>query len=135
MDGMVSTTEITVLGWSIILLIVHIVLQTLSLVRDHGLGYAMSARDDTKPVSAITDHLTRGLRNFGETYPAFIALALALVMTDKAGGIGATGALVWFWARVVYVPVFAAGIPVLRTGVWSVSIIGLVMMLIQLMGS
>ncbi len=71
-------------------------------------------------------------RNFVETYGAFVGLALALVVTGKAGGIGATGAWVWFWARVVYVPVFAAGIPAVRTLVWAVSIVGLVMMLIQL---
>jgi uncharacterized MAPEG superfamily protein len=34
---------------------------------------------------------------------------------------------------VVYVPVFAAGIPGLRTGVWAISIVGLVLMLIRLM--
>ena len=55
-------------------------------------------------------------------------------MSGKAGGLGATGAVIWFWARVVYVPVFAAGIPVLRTLVWTVSVIGLVMMLGRLMG-
>jgi uncharacterized MAPEG superfamily protein len=133
MEEIKASTEIAVLGWSVILLLVHIIAQTLSLTKDCGLGYAMSNRDDIKPVSAFTDHLTRGLRNFLETYGAFIALALALVVTGKHGGLGATGALVWFWARVVYVPVFGAGIPVLRTVVWTVSIIGLVMMLMRLM--
>lgn len=135
METAATSTEITMLGWSVILLVLHIVVQTLLLVKDHGLGYAMSARDDNKPVSQMTDRLTRGLRNFGETYPAFIALALALAMTGNTGGLGATGALVWFWARVAYIPVFAFGVPALRTGVWTVSIIGLVLMLIQLMGS
>lgn len=133
MEEVRASTEIAVLGWSVILLLVHIVAQALSLDRDCGIGYALSNRDDTKPVSVWTDRLTRGLRNFLETYGAFVALALALVVTGKHGGLGATGALVWFWARVLYVPVFGAGIPVLRTVVWTVSIIGLVMMLMRLM--
>jgi uncharacterized MAPEG superfamily protein len=134
MEAAASSTEIGLIGWSVILLIVHIVIQTLSLVRDTSLTYAMSNREDGKPVSPVTDRLTRGLRNFVETYAAFIGLALALAVTGKTGGLGAAGALIWFWARVVYVPVFAAGIPVLRTTVWTVSVIGLVLMLIRLMG-
>ncbi len=133
MEAAAASTEIFILGWSVLLLIVHIVVQTLSLVKDGGLGYAMSNRDGEVAMSLITDRLTRGLRNFVETYGAFVALALALAVTGKTGGLGATGALIWFWARVFYVPIFTAGIPVARTGIWTVSIIGLVMMLIQLM--
>ena len=127
------STELTVLAWSVVLLIVHIVVQTLSLVKDGGLGYAMSNRDGEVAMSLVTDRLTRGLRNFVETYSAFVGLALALALTDKTGDLGATGALIWFWARVFYVPIFAAGIPVARTGIWTVSVIGLVMMLIRLL--
>ena len=126
-------TELTVLAWSVVLLLVHIVAQTLSLVKDGGLAYAMSNRDGEVAISLVTDRLTRGLRNFVETYGAFVGLALALAVTDKTGGLGAGGALVWFWARVFYIPIFAAGIPVLRTGVWTVSVVGLVMMLIRLL--
>ena len=133
MESTALPTELTVLAWSVVLLLVHVVVQTLSLVKDGGLTYAMSNRDGEVAISLLTDRLTRGLRNFAETYGAFVGLALALAVTDKTGGLGTAGALVWFWARVVYVPIFAAGIPVLRTGVWTVSVIGLVMMLIRLL--
>ena len=133
MESTALPTELTVLAWSVVLLLVHIVAQTLSLIKDGGLMYAMSARDEATGITSLTDRLTRGLRNFVETYGAFVGLALALAVTDKTGGMGATGALVWFWARVFYVPIFAAGIPVLRTVVWTVSVIGLVMMLIRLL--
>jgi len=130
MEELKASTEIAVIGWSVILLILHIVAQTVSLSKDTGAAYALSSRDEAKDVSPLTGRLTRALRNFIETYPAFIGLALALAVTGKHGGLGATGAL---WARVVYVPVFAAGIAGLRTGVWTVSMIGLLLMLIQLM--
>ncbi len=135
METAAASAEMTVLAWSVILLLVHIVAQTLALAKDCGLGYAMSPRDEARPLSHLTDRLTRGLRNYVETYGAFVALALALVVTGKAGGYGATGAWIWLIARVIYVPVFAAGIPVLRTGVWTVSIIGLLMMLAKLMSA
>jgi uncharacterized MAPEG superfamily protein len=133
MEEVKASTEIAVIGWSVILLILHIVAQAVALTKDAGPAYALGSRDATKEVSPLTGRLTRGLRNFLETYPAFIALALALAVTGKHGGLGATGALIWFWARLVYVPIFAAGIGGVRTAVWSVSMIGLVLMLIRLM--
>ena len=51
----------------------------------------------------------------------------------KTGGIAATGAWVWLIARVVYLPLYAFGVPALRTLAWCVSIAGLVMMLWHLM--
>jgi len=134
MEAGVLSTELTYLAWSVVLLIVQIVVQATSLTKDGGLAYAAGARDGEVPISVVTDRLTRALRNFLETYGAFIALALALHVTGKAGGVGATGAALWFWARVAYVPAYAFGIPYLRTVIWTVSIIGLLMMLSQLLG-
>jgi uncharacterized MAPEG superfamily protein len=39
----------------------------------------------------------------------------------------ALGAELYFWARVIYLPVYIVGIPYLRTLVWFVSVVGLVM--------
>ena len=50
------------------------------------------------------------------------------------GGLAATGAILWIVCRVVYVLIYAAGIPVIRTFVWLASIIGLVMMAVRLLG-
>lgn len=127
------STEITVLGWSVVLLIVHIVWQASSATMDTGLGYNMSARDTDRQVSVISSRLNRALRNFLETYAAFVGLALALHVTGNAGGIGAVGAVLWLLARVAYVPIFAFGIARIRTAVWAASIVGLLLMLIRLM--
>ena len=43
------------------------------------------------------------------------------------------GAWLWLAARVIYVVLYATGIPVVRTLVWTASILGLVLMLIRLM--
>lgn len=135
MNASAASTEMTVLGWSVVLLIAQIVAQMLSYARDVGLDYAMSPRDsEDERISQLTSRLTRALKNLLETYPAFIALVLALAFTGKTGGWAANGALIWFWARVAYVPVFTAGIPMLRTAVWSVSMVGLLIMLTSLMG-
>ena len=41
----------------------------------------------------------------------------------------ATGATVFFWARLVYWPVYVAGIIYLRTLIWFVSLFGLFLIL------
>ena len=134
MEAGVLSTELPYLAWSLVLLIGQIVAQALSLTKDGGLAYTVGARDGEVPISVVTDRFTRALRNFLETYGAFIALALALHVTGKAGGIGATGAALWFWARVAYVPAYAFGIPYLRSVIWGASLVGIVLMLIRLIG-
>jgi uncharacterized MAPEG superfamily protein len=134
MNAIAATTEITVLGWSVVLLLLQIVLQA-GTSGDLGPQYLFSPRDELRESrSILSRRLKRALANLLESYPAFVALALALAVTGKAGGIGATGAWLYLAARIVYVGLYAAGIPVVRTFVWLASIIGLVMMLIRLMG-
>jgi uncharacterized MAPEG superfamily protein len=133
MEGAIATTELTVLGWSVVLLLVQVVLQA-SAALDLGPRYLFGPRDEKRESKVIAaGRLNRALKNFLETYPAFIALALGLIVAGKAGGIGATGAWLWLVARVVYVALYAAGIPVIRTIVWFLSIVGLAMMLVRLM--
>lgn len=132
MENVAATTEIIVLGWSVVLLLVQIILQAVS---TYDLGpYLLGPRDENRQSgNVMAGRLKRALENLLETYPAFVALALALVLTGKVGGMAATGAWLWLIARVVYVPLYAFGVPAVRTLVWVVSVVGLLMMLLRLM--
>jgi len=128
------STEMVLLGWSVVLLLVYIVLQASAGAPELGPAYLFSPRDEErKPQSVYAGRLYRALWNFLETYPAFVALALALTMTGQTEGLGATGAQIWFWSRVAYLPIYLFGIPIVRTLVWALSIVGLVLMLIELL--
>ena len=127
-------TELLLLGWSVMLLLVHIFAQGQSATRDNGLGYNAGARDQEKPVSALTGRLDRAKWNFLETYPAFVALALALVMSGQTSEWGAVGAILWFVARIVYLPLYAFGVPYARSVVWLASVVGLLIMLGSFLG-
>lgn len=134
MEAAAASTEMTVLIWSVVLLLVQIILQSFA-IYDLDPKYLLGPRDEKRTSSnIIAGRLERALKNLLETYPAFIAVALALIITGKAGGIAATGAWVWLIARVAYFLIYAAGIPVLRTLAWLVSIVGLLMMLARLIG-
>ena len=136
MEAAAASTEIWVLGWSVVFLLVHILVQALSLdlAGDLGIKYLLGPRDEQRTArSVVAGRLPRSLHNMLETYPAFVALALALAVTGKTGGLGATGALVWIAARMVFTLFFVAGVPVLRTLAWFASIFGLVLMVVRLM--
>jgi uncharacterized MAPEG superfamily protein len=126
-------TEIFVLGLGIVLLVVQLVLHTLATISDHGRGYALGPHDETLRIKSIYGgRITRAFYNLLETFVVFAALALALVVTGKAGGLGAAGAWVWFSARVLYVPAYVVAIPGVRTALWTVSMVGVLMMLVDL---
>lgn len=133
MEAAAASTEIWVLGWSAVLLLVQVSLQATSSY-DLGPTYLLGPRDEKRESrNVLAGRFRRALRNLLETYPAFIAIVVALVVTGKTGGIAATGAVIWLVARIVFVAVYAAGIPLLRTLVWLVSALGLALMLIRLL--
>ncbi len=126
------TTELTILGWSIILLFVHIALQSQLATLDRGIGWNAGPRDGTPaPLGRYAGRAERASANFRETWPIFIALALGLAVTGQSGGMAATGAWVWFLARVAYVPLYVFGVRYGRSLAYLVSIGGIVMMLIR----
>jgi uncharacterized MAPEG superfamily protein len=128
------TGELQALAWSVILLLVHIAAQGAASTASLGISYNLGPRDEKRePSGALASRLCRASSNFLETYPAFVALALALAVAGKSGGIGLTGAYIWLGFRVVYLPLYAFGVPVLRTLAWVGAMIGLLMMLTRLM--
>jgi uncharacterized MAPEG superfamily protein len=125
--------EIRMLVWSVVLGLVQILLATMAAAGQRGAAWAASSRDEPLPtLTGVAGRLDRARANFLETFAFFAALVLAVVALGRHDATSALGAQLYFWARLVYVPVYAAGIPYLRTLVWAVSIAGLVMLLVAL---
>jgi len=123
----------SMLAWSVVLGLVQIVLVVLAAVGQRGLGWAVSPRDQNNgPLTGVAGRLQRALANFLETFPLFAAMALAAMVLGHADGRAELGAQLYFWTRVAYVPVYAAGIPWLRTLVWLASVVGIVLILLAL---
>jgi uncharacterized MAPEG superfamily protein len=128
------TYELTYLAWSVVLLIVHIALQGGLSLLEFGVPYGAGPRDEGRePRSVHAGRADRALRNFLETYPAFVGLVLALALTGKSGGLASAGAALWFWGRVAYVPLYLFGVAYARTAAWAVALVGLLLMLIALL--
>jgi uncharacterized MAPEG superfamily protein len=126
-------TEIVMLGVGVVLLLLQLFLQSIPATIEMGGDYKAGPRDEPRVLRGVfAGRADRAFRNLLETFPAFAALALALVVTGRTGGLGALGAEVWVAMRIVFVPLYFVQIPYLRSLVWFVSIFALVAMLVRL---
>ncbi|WP_022723292.1 MAPEG family protein [Rhodopseudomonas sp. B29] len=127
-------TEIIVLGWSVALLIAQMFLASIPTTMELGGEYQAGPRDEPRTARGrFAGRAGRAYRNLLETYPAFVALALALAITGKTGGYATTAAIVWLVARVLYVPLYLVQIPFARSIVWFIALLALITMLIRLL--
>ena len=126
-------TEIVMLGLSVVLLLLQLFLQSISATMEMGGDYKAGPRDEPRALQGVfAGRADRAFRNLLETFPIFAALALALVVTGRNGGLGALGAEVWVVTRALYVPLYFIQIPYARSLVWFVSMFALVAMLVRL---
>jgi uncharacterized MAPEG superfamily protein len=125
--------ELKMLAWSVALGLAYVLLPLLISVFQRGLAWNTSNRDvEGKPFTGAAARIDRASRNFLETFAFFAAAAIAVVVAQRTNASTALGVQLYFWARVVYLPVYAIGIPYLRTLVWGVSIVGIVSVLTAL---
>jgi len=125
------TPELRWLAWSALLGFVQIIAASVATVRqrENGLKWAAGPRDAPQPPPhGLAARLTRARDNFLETFPLFVAAVVAAQLSGRAGALTGWGALIYFWARLAYVPVYAAGMA-LRPVVWGVSVLGILMVL------
>lgn len=121
------TIELTILTWTLILAFVQILLFDFARTGQYGLKWNTGPRDETMPpLSAVAGRLKRAQDNLFETLPLFIGAVLIAHVANRDSNITAMGAQVYFWGRVVYVPLYAIGIRQIRSIVWLISTAGLV---------
>ena len=128
-------SELTSLELSVVLWLLHVLVQATVGNVELPFGYLFTSRD--KPAAAsglLFGRATRALANYVENFTPFVAVALALMVTQRTGGSGALGATIWILARIVYIPIYLFGVVYARTAIWAISVVGLVMMLSRLIG-
>ena len=122
--------ELKWLTWSILLGLAYVLIAATLSTQQRGLRWNASNRDgEPKPLTGAAARATRASSNFLETFPFYAAAVLMVVLTHSNSPRTALGAELYFWARLVYLPVYMVGIPYLRTLVWAVGFAGLLMVL------
>lgn len=130
------TTELTLLAWTLVLALVQVLLPAAFRNRETGPDYNVGPRDapSPAPVGKITGRLERAQRNLFETLPLFAAAILIAHVAGRDGPLTLWGAGLYLAARIVYVPLYAAGVPVVRSLAWGVGLLGLVLVLVAVLG-
>ena len=126
-----STTLTLVLYMAIIAWVLTLVA---SLVRAQawtlpGLLFAFGNRENLPEATPFAGRAERTARNTVENFVLFAAIALVAHALSPANSQVLQGAQVFFVARMVYIPVYYLGLKFVRTAVWTVSMVGLGMML------
>jgi uncharacterized MAPEG superfamily protein len=99
-----------------------------------GLKVAFGNRHDVPATQPLwVERADRAGKNMLENLPLFIGLVAVAYLGDRQSERVDLGAHLFFWARVAYWPIYVAGIPVVRTLVWSVSIVGLALIFTALL--
>lgn len=126
--------ELKMLGWAIVLGIVQLLLAAMTMTAQRGLAWNASARDGTPaPLQGVAARLERAFHNFLETFPFFAAAVLAVALMHRQGALSALAVQLYVWARVVYLPLYAAGVPYLRSLVWAVSMLGIMLLVVAIL--
>ena len=127
--------EIAYLGLSIGLGLATILIYGLVADISFGLRYGAGPRDEPPPGESLArGRLARAVTNFAETFPLFAAGVLACVVLERTGTQTEWGAALYFWGRLAYVPLYAFGVPWLRSVAWFVAIAGIVLVTLPLLG-
>ncbi|WP_298395958.1 MAPEG family protein [Sphingobium sp.] len=122
--------EITILAWGMILLLVHIFAAAHVKTKQYGAKWNMGARDEhLPPMNPLAGRLARAEANYKETLPIAIVALIGVVLADKTSEWTAMGGWIWLGARIVYLPLYAVGVPVIRTIIFMAGLAGILITL------
>jgi uncharacterized MAPEG superfamily protein len=126
--------EYYLLGASLVLALVQILLAAHFRTRQYGLDWNMGARDaGMPPLDPVPARLFRAQANLLETLPIFLGALLACAAAGKLGHKTEIGAHLYFFGRLLYVPLYAFGIKGVRSIVWGIATLGIVLILAALL--
>lgn len=122
--------ELKIAALGAVLLLIHIFVAGNAKTKQYGREWNVGARDEAlPPLNPAAGRLARAQANFQETFPVAVVALLGVSIAGQASALTALGGWIWLSARTIYLPLYAMGIPVVRTVAFGISIGGLGMVL------
>lgn len=127
------TPEFILLALTLILALVQIGAAAMARTAELGVKWNAGPRDAASPPAGkYAGRLMRAQANLFETLPLFAAAVIMAHIAGKDGTLTAVGAHLYFFGRLIYLPLYAFGVPYVRSLVWLVAAGGLVMVIAAL---
>jgi uncharacterized MAPEG superfamily protein len=124
--------ELMLLTWAVALTVVQMLVAVAGAFTQVGLPPLVGNRENFPALTGWVGRADRAHRNMIHNLVLFAALVLAAVAANRTNDTTLMGAQIFLWARVAYAVVYLVGVAYLRTAVWLVSVIGLVLIFSQL---
>lgn len=122
------TPELYAVAGVILLAIVQIAWAGQARTAELGVRWNAGPRDEVMPPPGrLAGRLQRAQANLLETLPLFIGAVLIAHVAGATGPLTFWGAQLYLFGRIVYLPLYALGVPYVRSLVWVASIAGLLM--------
>ena len=126
-------TELTLLVWSALLTFVQMLVAATGAQTQVGVPVLAGNREDLPAIKGWAGRAQRAHRNMLENLILFAILVLVAQAAGRTNATTLVGCELFFWARLIYAVVYVAGVPWIRTGVWAISVIGLILILTQVL--
>ncbi len=126
------TTEMWALFGAMVLGLVHMTVASFSFKAQVGNRYSVGPRDEDLKPKGLAGRLDRAQRNFLETFAIFAVAVLMAHALDRHGPFSEYGALLYIGGRTLFLPLYAMGVPWIRTFSWNLATLGLVLVMVQI---
>ncbi len=128
------TTETLIILLTFVLALVNYLTPAYFALANAGLMALAGPRDGVGVGDGLVgQRAERANANFKETLPWAIGLLILVQVTGDANSMTALGGWLYLICRVLYIPFYLLGVPYLRSVAWTVSMVGLVIIALQLL--
>ena len=129
------TVELTMLFWAVVLTFAQLLVAVLLAIGQLGLTELTGNREGLAPPSEMAGRAKRAHANMLESLVLFAILILVVQVTGLNNVMTALGAQIFVFARLVYAVVYIVGVPWLRTVIWAISVVGMVIIALPILAA
>jgi uncharacterized MAPEG superfamily protein len=125
------TPELSWLSATALLFFLYILGEIVTANRQFKLGDLLGPRDNLGAYGAPLGRAKRATANMIEMMCMFVPLVLVAVLSERTNQWTELGCMLFFFARLLFAPLYWFGVPVLRTLAYFGGVAGLIMIFLQ----